>query len=214
MKIFVVVNNKCKICRRAGVKLFLKGERCFSPKCAMIKKPYSPGRKLKRKVRTLSEYGKELKEKQKLKNWYNLSEEQFSKYVKKALGKRGKVEDAGTFLIKELESRFDNVIFKLGWASSHSQARQMISHKHFLVNGKIVNIPSYSLKKGDKIIIRPSSLKLNIFQNLPTTLKKYQPPSWLELNLERMEGKVKEEPLVEESDLPAEISIIFEYYSR
>jgi len=209
-----MINSKCKICRRVGVKLFLKGERCFSPKCAMVKRPYSPGGKMKRKVRSLSEYGKELKEKQKLKNWYNLKEEQFSKYVKKALGKRGKVEDARTFLIKELESRFDNIIFKLGWVSSHSQARQMISHKHFLVNGKRVNIPSYRLKKGDKITIHPSSLKLNIFQNLPTLLKKHQLPSWLELNLEKLEGEIKEEPFIEESDLPAEISVIFEHYSR
>lgn len=129
--------NKCKICRRAGVKLFLRGERCFSTKCAMIKRPYPPGKRIKKR-KSLSEYGKELKEKQKLKNWYNLSEEQFSKYVKKALGKRGKVEDARTFLMKELESRFDNVIFKLGWASSRSQAQQMVSHQHFLVNGKKV----------------------------------------------------------------------------
>ncbi|MGB2762461.1 MAG: 30S ribosomal protein S4 [Minisyncoccales bacterium] len=205
--------NKCKICRRAGVKLFLRGERCFSTKCAMIKRPYPPGKRIKKR-KSLSEYGKELKEKQKLKNWYNLSEEQFSKYVKKALGKRGKVEDARTFLMKELESRFDNVIFKLGWASSRSQARQMVSHQHFLVNGKKINIPSYRLKKGDKITIHPSSMKLDIFQKLPAALKKYQFPSWLELNLEKLEGKIKEEPLMDESDFPAEISIIFEYYSR
>lgn len=201
----MIKTDKCRICRRVGTKLFLKGERCFSPKCAMVKRPYPPGEKTKKRTKTFSEYGKELKEKQKLKNWYGLSEEQFKKYVKEALKKRGTVEDAGTFLIKRLESRFDNVIFRLGLAVSHNQARQMISHRRFLVNGKIINIPSYHLKKGDKIIFR-SSVKLN--------LKKHELPAWLSLNLEKMEAEVKEEPLVDLSTLPAEISAIFEYYSR
>lgn len=201
----MIKTDKCKICRRVGTKLFLKGERCFSPKCAMVKRPYPPGEKTKKRKTAFSEYSKELKEKQKLKNWYSLSEEQFKKYVKEALKKRGTVEDAGTFLIKRLESRFDNVIFRLGLAVSHNQARQMISHRRFLVNGKIINIPSYHLKKGDKIIFR-SSIKLN--------LKKHELPAWLSLNLEKMEAEVKEEPEIDLSTLPAEISVIFEYYSR
>jgi len=207
-------NSKCKICRRLGVKLFLKGEKCLSPKCPMVRKPYPPGQKGKRRVRALSEYGKELREKQKLKNWYNLKERQFRKYVKEALEKRAKVEDASTLLIKSLESRLDNVIFRLGITPSRSHARQLISHGHFLVNGKIVNIPSYLVKKGDKIAIKESSGKKIIFQSLPVLLKKYKTPSWLELNVEKLEGKVTGKPSLEEAAPPVEISAVFEYYSR
>ncbi|MDI6591378.1 MAG: 30S ribosomal protein S4 [Patescibacteria group bacterium] len=212
-------NSKCKICRRLGVKLFLKGEKCLSPKCPMVRKPYPPGQKGKRRPTPLSEYGKELREKQKLKNWYNLKEAQFRKYVKEVLeairsSKRGKVRDPAASLIKTLESRLDNVIFRLGIASSRAQARQLISHGHFLVNDKIVNIPSYLVKKGDKITPSPHSLKKTFFQNLPSLLKKQKIPSWLELNIEKVEGKVKEEPNLEEAAPPAEILAIFEYYSR
>ena len=180
----------------------------------MVKKAYPPGQKGKRKTRALSEYGKELREKQKLKNWYNLEERQFQKYVKEALEKRGKVEDAGTLLIKTLESRLDNVVFRLGLASSRWKARQLISHRHFLVNGKVINIPSYLVKKGDKIKIRTTSSKKTVFQNLPTTLKKYETPAWLELNIEKLEGKVRGLPTLEEAAPPVEISSIFEYYSK
>jgi len=211
-------NNKCKICRRLGVKLFLKGEKCLSPKCPMVKKPYPPGQKGKRRVRPLSEYGKELREKQKLKSWYNLAERQFRKYVKEVLTKRGKVEDAATLLIKTLESRLDNVVFRLGFAGSKSQAKQLVSHGHFLVNGKSIDTPSHQVKKGDIISIKPQkitpSYKLGGGQNLQTTLKKYQPPSWLELNVSKLEGKVIAEPSLEEVAPPVEISSIFEYYSR
>lgn len=198
------------------MKLFLKGDKCLSPKCPMIKKPYPPGEKRKRRRRGggLSEYGKELAEKQKLKNWYNLSERQFRNYVKEVLEKRGRVEDAGALLVKKLESRLDNVVFRMGFASSRSQARQVIGHGHFLVNGKKVNIPAYQVKKGDKISLLPKSQKKATFQNLPTTLKKYKPPSWIELELEKLEGKVIGLPSLEEANPPAEISAIFEFYSR
>ncbi|GAI33991.1 unnamed protein product [marine sediment metagenome] len=177
----------------------------------MVKKAYPPGQKGKRRVKALSEYGKELREKQKLKNWYNLKERQFRKYVKEALEKR---EDAGTMLIKILESRLDNVVFRLGFASSRRLAQQLISHRHFLVNDKVINIPSYLVKKGDKIKIRPSSSKKTVFQNLSTVLKKYETPAWLELNIEKLEGKVVGRPSLEEVAPPVEISSIFEYYSR
>ena len=205
---------KCKKCRRLGVKLFLKGEKCLSPKCPMIRKPYPPGKKGKRRVKALSEYGKELAEKQKLRNWYNLGEKQFQKYVKEALEARGKVKDASAFLIEKLESRLDNVLFRLGFASSRPMARQLISHRHFLVNGRPVNIPSFLVKKGDKIALKPASSKKNIFKNLISILKKHKPPSWLELSPEKLEGKVIKEPSLEEYAPVAEISSIFEYYSR
>ena len=207
-------DSKCRICRRFGTKLFLKGEKCLGVKCPMIKRPYPPGQKRKKGMRTLSEYGKELTEKQKLKNWYNLKEGQFRKYVKGALGKKRKVEDADTTLIKSLETRLDNVVFRLGFASSRVAARQLISHRHFLVNKKIINIPSYQVKKEDVIKIKPNSLKKNVFQNLSNSLKKYKTPSWLKLDPDKLEGKVVGEPSLEEAAPPVEISAIFEFYSR
>ncbi|OGZ19191.1 MAG: 30S ribosomal protein S4 [Candidatus Nealsonbacteria bacterium RBG_13_38_11] len=207
-------DSKCKICRRAGIKLFLRGDRCLSQKCPMVKKPYPPGPKAKKRVRALSEYGKELREKQKLKNWYNLEEKQFSNYVKAILKARGKVADAGTALIKTLESRLDNVVFKLGFAPSKLAARQMVSHRHFMVNARPVNISSYLVKKGDKISIHPNSLKKASFQRLSSVLKKYNPPSWLKLDADRLEAKVIDLPNLEEAAPPAELSAIFEFYSK
>ena len=209
-----MMDAKCKICRRLGVKLFLKGEKCLSPKCPMVKKPYPPGQKRKRRPTPLSEYGKELREKQKLKNWYNLGERQFKNYVKKVLTKRQKVEDPATLLIKSLETRLDNVIFRLGFVNSRALAKQLVSHGHFLVNGKSIDTPSYLVKKGDIISIKPSKIKKVIFQNLKNLLKKYKPPSWLELNINKLEGKVIGEPSLEEAAPPVEISSIFEFYSR
>ena len=191
-----------------GVKLFLKGEKCLSPKCSFLKKPYSPGQKKKRRGSPLSEYGKELKEKQKLKNWYGLREKQFKKYAKE--------NPSPALLLQKLELRYDNAIYRLGFAISRSQARQFVSHGHFLINGKPVNIPSLHLKKGDKIVLKPNSQKKKIFENLITLLKKHQtlPPAWLKLNAEKLEGEVMGLPTLEEANLPVEISSIFEFYSK
>ncbi len=180
----------------------------------MITRPYSPGGKGKRNPAPLSEYGKELREKQKLKNWYNLREAQFRKYVKTALTSRKGAEDAAAFLIKNLESRLDNVIFRLGIASSRLQARQLVSHGHFLINGKSVNIPSYHLKKNDIITIKPSRLKKNFFQNLSIRTEKQKIPSWLSFDVKKLEGKIIDTPKIEEVMPPVEISSIFEFYSR
>jgi len=197
-----------------GTKLFLKGEKCFTPQCPLIRKPYPPGTRGKRKAKPLSEYGKELREKQKLKNWYNLRETQFKNYVKEALEKKGQVEDTSVFLIQKLEKRLDNVIFRLGFAKSRAQARQMVSHRHFMVNGRVVNIPSYQVKIGDKISIREGSKKKKIFEGLKMSLKKYQPPSWLKIDPEKLEGEVIKEPTVEEAGVPVELSAVFEFYSK
>jgi len=208
-------NSKCKICRRSGVKLFLKGEKCLSSKCSMVRKPYPPGAKGKRRHHPLSEYGKELKEKQKLKNWYNLSETQFKKYAREILKKKRKAENTAEVFVQKLENRLDNVILRLGFANSHSQARQLISHRHFLVNKRPVNIPSFQVKVGDKISIRENSRqKKAIFQSLPLTIKKKKPFSWLKLDKEKLEGKVVGKPSLGEVAPPAEISAIFEFYSR
>lgn len=206
---------KCKICRRVGVKLFLKGEKCFSQKCPFIRRPYPPGpqgRNLQKRRRPLSEYGKQLGERQKLKKWYNLRERQFKNYVRTVLSQGGKIEDAGEALIQKLEKRLDNVVFRLGFASSRSQARQLLSHGHFLVNEKKVNIPSYEVRKGDKI--RIAHPEKRPFVNLKITLKKHIVPSWLRLDVDKLEGKVVGEPSFEEAAPPAELSSIFEFYSR
>jgi len=212
-------NSKCKICRRLGVKLFLKGERCFSPKCPMVKRPYPPGQKRKRRFSPPSEYSKELREKQKLKNWYNLTERQFKNYVKKVLARRGRVQDPEVLLIKTLESRLDNVVFRLGFAISRIQAKQLVSHGYFLVNGKPVNFSAYQVKKEDIISLKPQKIKktrvpTGWVQNLKNLLKKHKPPNWLKLDAEKLEGEVIGEPTLEEAAPPVEISIIFEYYSR
>ncbi|MCK4781951.1 30S ribosomal protein S4 [Candidatus Parcubacteria bacterium] len=205
-----MVKPKCKICRRLGVVLF---EKC---KKVLAKKPYPPGQKGKKRPRGLSEYGRELQEKQKLRNLYNLSEKQFKNYVKEVLEKKGRITDTSDFLIKKLEMRFDNVIYRMGFASSRAQARQLVSHGHFLINNKPVNIPSYQLKKGDKITARQKFLKSKFLQSIFSALKKYQAPSWLKLNYsqEKIQGEVIGVPCLEETAPPAEISAIFEYYSR
>ncbi len=215
------MSAKCKICRRLGEKLFLKGDKCMSAKCSMIRKPYPPGLKRKKRAPSLSEYGKELKEKQKLKNCYNLSEHQFRRYIKESLAARPKskdsVEEEGhsvMVLIRKMESRLDNVVFRLGLASSRAQARQIVSYGHFLVNKRLVNIPSYQVKKGDEVSVRPQSSKNKYFQEITPTLKKKQQPLWLEFDENKLTGKVTGTPSFKEAAVPAEISTIFEYYSR
>lgn len=208
-------NKKCKICRRLGVKLFLKGERCISPKCAMIKSPYAPGEKRKKRTRSgFSEYGKELSEKQKIKNWYNLKEKQFSKYVRDVLKKRNQKEDAGTALIKKLELRVDNIVFRLGFAPSRKTARQLVSHGHFLVNNRKVDVPSYQARKGDIIALHLSSRDKTFLKNIFPALKKHKPPSWIKFDAEKLQAEITGEPSLEEASLPGEISAVFEFYSK
>jgi small subunit ribosomal protein S4 len=209
-----MLNAKCKICRRLGTKLFLKGEKCLSPKCPVLKKAYPPGLRGKRRKKSMTEYGKELREKQKLKNWYNLRERQFRNYVKEVLKKQSRGENMADLLINKLESRLDNVVFSLGFASSRQQARQLVSHGHFLINGRKVNIPSYQVKKGDKIALNPKSRQKNVFRNLAVILKKHNLPSWLKLDLEEMTGEVVGKPSLSEGFSWVEISSIFEFYSR
>jgi len=205
---------KCRICRRLGIKLFLKGEKCFSPKCPMVRRPYPPGQVGKRKVVSFSEFKRELIEKQKLKHWYGLNERQLKKEVREILQMRGKVENASNVLIQNLEKRLDNVVYNLGFANSRDHARQLVSHKFFLVNGKSVSIPSFKVKVGDVISLKPHKLKKNLFKDLKEKLKKQKIPSWLSFNNETLEGKIISEPKVEEISPPFEVSAIFEFYSR
>ena len=162
--------------------------------------------KKKRRMSAVSEYGKELKEKQKLKNWYHLRERQLANYVKN--------NPSPDLLIQKLESRFDNVILRLGLANSRVQARQNISHGHFQINGRPVNLPSYQLKKGDKITFNPASQKKKAFSNLTPLLKKHQAPVWLKMDADALKGEVVGVPTLTEAAPPAEMSTIFEYYSR
>ncbi len=203
---------KCKICRRLGSKLFLKGDRCYSPKCAMIKRPYAPGLKGKRRTSAPSEYGKQLHESQKVKKWYKISETQFGNYVEDVLAHRETGQNVANVLVQKLEKRLDNVIYRLGFASSRSQARQLVNHGHFLVNGKKVDIPSYQVKVGDTVSIKKAND--GALKNLAVSIKKYNAPAWIEIDKEKLEGKIKKDPILEDAQLPAEITTIFEFYSR
>jgi len=204
----------CKLCRRLGVKLFLKGERCFTQKCAFLKRPYPPGIKGKRRKPPLSEYGEQLREKQKLKQIYGIGERQLKKYVEEVLKKKGKTLDLGDELIKKLELRLDRVVYQLGFATSQAQARQLVSHGYFLVNDEPVNIPSFELKLGDKISLRPTKKNKKIIEFIKLRIKSQKVPSWLKLDPEKLEGKVENTPKLKDISPPFNTSKIFEFYSK
>ncbi|HQB18439.1 MAG: 30S ribosomal protein S4 [Minisyncoccales bacterium] len=206
--------SKCKICRRSGEKLFLKGERCLSVKCTMIKRPFPPGQKAKKRRSSTTEYGREVKEKQKLKKWYNVSEAQFKRYVYEVMENKSSEVDVASQLIAKLESRLDNIVFRLGWAKSRAQSRLLVTHGHFLVNGRKVDIPSYRVSVGDVISIREGSKETEILKIIPETMKKYQVPQWLTYDPLKIEGKLSRIPTSEDVQLPSEVSTIFEHYSR
>ncbi len=204
-------NAVCKKCRRAGQKLFLKGERCFTPKCAMIKKPYAPGIHGRRRRRAISEYGTQLIEKQKICGIYNIRERQFKRYFREASKERGVIGDN---LLKKLETRLDNVIFKLGLAESRRKARQFVSHGPILINNKKVNIPSFQVKPKDIIKVKKVSFSSAVFKDLGTKLKKFKTPDWLSLDKNKLEGKIVSYPKREDISIPVDMQMIVEYYSR
>ena len=204
----------CKKCRRSGQKLFLREERCFSVKCAMVKKPYPPGMKAKKHKSALSEYGAQLAEKQKVKKIYGITERQFRKYFEEASMVKGVVPDV---LIAKLETRIDNVIFRLGVAGSRAKARQIVSHGHILLNNKRIDIPSIHVKKGDVITIRPESLKKIIFKDLEAKVKKQTIPLWLSVenkDSEIFKATVLGVPGRAQVELPVDLAMIIEFYSR
>jgi small subunit ribosomal protein S4 len=207
-------NIKCKICRRAGAKLMLKGDRCYSQKCAMVRRPTAPGKKGKRRARSLSEFGRELREKQRMKAWYNLREQQFKNYVMAILRKKGGAEDLPLALMSVLENRLDNVVFRLGLAPSRLAARQLVSHKNFLVNGKSVNLSSYQVKKNDVVAVAPRKAGNAYFTKLKANLKGKKTPIWLALDAEKLEGKRIGDATLEEVMPPVEIGSVFEFYSK
>jgi small subunit ribosomal protein S4 len=205
-----VTNSVCKLCRRENMKLFLKGDRCFSDKCAFDRRPYPPGQHGQSRLK-FSEFALQLREKQKAKRYYGLSEKQFRKYFE--LADKSK-EITGTKLLKFLELRLDNVVYTLGFANSRREARQLISHNHFLVNGKRVNIASYIVKKGDVIEVAQKSREMNQVLAAIQAVARRTVPSWLDANHTAFKGIVKDVPTREEVTIPVEESMIVEYYSR
>ena len=187
-----MMQDKCKKCRRAVEKLFLKGERCFTAKCAVARKPYVPGPATKSgKTRRVSntEYGIKLRENQKIKFSYGLRTRQFENYTEEAENKAGggNVKSA---LYSFLESRLDNVVFRMGLADSRSVARQIVTHGHVMVDGRRVDIPSYRVSLGNKITVRPQSSVKAIFKDLDAKMKKHNPPVWLKLDKTKKEGEI------------------------
>ena len=192
-----MMQDKCKKCRRVGEKLFLKGERCFTPKCAITRKPYVPGPATKSgKTRRASttEYGIKLREKQKIKFSYGLRTRQFDNYTQEAESKAGG-GNVMAALYSFLESRLDNVIFRMGLADSRSVARQIVTHGHVMVDGRRVDIPSYRVSVGNKVNVRPQSSVKAVFKDIDVKMKKHNPPVWLKLDKAKKEGEIIGTPM-------------------
>lgn len=205
-----MIHLKEKKERSLGVKLFLKGDRCNSPKCALTRRPYKPGvHGHGKRRRIISEYGHQLAEKQKIKFSYGLNERQLMTIFHKAIKKPGAIKN---FIVKELETRLDNVIFRLGFATSRRIARQLVSHGHIFVNEKRVSVPSYKVSIGDMISIRPQSKDFLMFKDLKNNLAKYQAPTWLALDPNKIEGKILGMP--SEVDSVFDINVVVDYYSK
>jgi small subunit ribosomal protein S4 len=203
----------CKLCRREGQKLFLKGERCLSPKCAIERRNYPPGDHGKKATfrRKVSDYGMQLREKQKARRIYGVMEKQFRRYFGEATRRKGLT---GTVLLSLLESRLDNVVYRLGFADSRSQARQLVRHGHFDVNGRKTDIPSYIVNVGDVIAVRGTSREKTYFKDRAQVMESGRVPGWLSMNLMTMTGSVQAEPGREDIEIPLNEQLIVEYYSR
>ena len=203
-------DEQCRICRREGQKLFLKGSRCYSDKCSISRRNYAPGQHGQKRAK-LSEYGTQLREKQKTKSYYGVGEKQFRGYFEMASNKKG---ITGENLLQILESRLDNVVYRLGFGASRAQARQLVNHGQFAVNGQRVDIPSYLVKAGDVITVRENkkenaTIKANVEANAARPV-----PAWLELNNETLSGKVVRLASREDVDIPVEEHLIVELYSK
>ena len=203
-------DEQCRICRREGQKLFLKGERCYSDKCSISRRNYAPGQNGQKKSK-LSEYGTQLREKQKTKSFYGVGEKQFRKYFDMASKTSGKT---GEVLLQLLESRLDNVVYRLGFASSRTQARMLVTHGAFDVNGKKVNIPSYIIKEGDVISVREIKKDNGTIKHALEVNASRPVPTWLVKDAEKLSGKVVRLAGREDIDLPVEEHLIVELYSK
>lgn len=205
-----IANSVCKFCRRENVKLFLKGDRCYTDKCSFERRPYPPGQHGQSRLK-FSEFALQLREKQKAKRYYGVFEKQFSLYFKEADRMKGVT---GTMLLTLLETRLDNVVYNLGFASSRREARHLVKHNHFTVNGKKTNIPSFSVSKGDVIEVKEESRAMTKIMQSIESVKKREMPSWLDADHAHFKGTIKDMPARDNVTLPIEENMIVEYYSR
>jgi len=204
----------CKLCRREGEKLFLKGSRCMTPKCAIERRPYPPGqhgRDSQFRRGRASDYLLQLREKQKMRRIYGVYERQFSNYFRKAEQRSGLT---GSNLLTVLESRLDNVVYRLGFADSRAQARQLVLHGHVLLNERKTNVPSALVKAGDAVSIRPESTKRTYFKTMRQELDDRQVPRWLQLDAKSLSARVVQLPEREDIDVTLNEQLVVEYYSR
>jgi len=202
----------CRLCRREGVRLYLKGDRCYSAKCAVEKRPYPPGEQSQRRARRrISDYGVQLREKQKLRRIYGLLERQFRRYFQQAERLPGVT---GTALLQLLELRLDNIVYRLGLASSRPQARELVTHGHFTVNDRLAGIPSFQLRPGDVVAVRESSRSVPPIVQAAATAGGRRLPAWLQIEGDAMRGKIATVPTRDEIDTQIQEELVVEYYSR
>lgn len=204
-------DSVCRICRRENLKLFLKGDRCYSDKCAFDRRGYPPGQHGQGRRGKVSDYGIQLREKQKVKRMYGLSEKQFRLFFKRSERQRG---ITGTNLLVLLERRFDNVVYRLGFVNSRSQGRHYVLHKHFTVNGKRVNIPSYQIGVDDVIEVREKSRRIKSIEDAMEAVVRRGIPQWLDLEKENFKGVIKALPVREDITMPIQEQLIVELYSK
>jgi small subunit ribosomal protein S4 len=200
----------CRQCRRENIKLFLKGDRCFSDKCSFDRRGYPPGEHGQKRVK-VSDYGLQLREKQKVRRIYGLSEKQFRITFKRADRQKG---ITGTNLLSLLETRLDNTVFRMGFVNSRNQGRHLVQHGHFTVNGKKVDIPSYQVKKGDIVALREKSKKIQAISDSLDAIVRRGIPQWLEIDKEKFQGEVVNIPAREDITLPIQEQLIVELYSK
>ncbi|MBI2083851.1 MAG: 30S ribosomal protein S4 [Deltaproteobacteria bacterium] len=205
------LDSACRVCRREGLKLFLKGQRCYTDKCAIERREYAPGQHGQRRRGKPSEYGAQLREKQKVRRLYGLLEGQFRNTFYKASRLKGITGENLLFL---LEKRLDNMVYRIGFCSSRNEARQFVQHGHFLVNGKKVTIPSYQVKAGDEIMLREKSRQIPQVVASLESIERRGIPSWLEMDKGKFVGRVKSLPSREELTLPMQEQLIVELYSK
>ena len=203
----------CRLCRREGEKLYLKGERCYSPKCAMERRAYAPGQhgQSRRFRRRETEYNMQLRQKQKARRFYGVLERQFRRYFREAERRSGL---PGDNLVIILETRLDNVVYRLGFADSRAQARQLVQHGHIDVNGRRTDVPSYLVEPGDVVSVHATSRRRPYFRDIRESLQDVIVPDWLSFNPEAMEGRVLALPSREALQVPFNEQLIVEYYSR
>jgi|BioPla2DNA2_1021312.scaffolds.fasta_scaffold01775_29 small subunit ribosomal protein S4 len=200
----------CRLCRRERNKLYLKGERCYTDKCSVVRKGYPPGEHGQSRQK-FSEYGQQLREKQKAKRIYGIQERQFRRYFREADRRKGVT---GEILLQLLECRIDNVVYRMGFARSRAEARHLVNHGHFQVNGRKVDIPSYLTRPGESIAVREKSRNLPVFKEIREAAEGHSIVDWLEADLESLQGRVIRMPQREEIDVPVEEHLIVELYSR